>query len=77
MYVYVCRYIYIYICMYVCMYIYIYQSEGFPRTGYLIPVRDALWDLPGWRGWRVAVVVGVGVILKSQDSDLNKLILTS
>ena len=27
-------------------------------------MRDALWDLPGWRGWRVAAVVaavGVGV----------------
>ena len=40
------------------------------RTGYLIPVRDALWDLPGWKCcWDVVVVaaVAVGVILHFQE----------
>ena len=34
------------------------------RTGYLVPVRDALWDLPGWMCcWHVAAVAAaVGVI---------------
>ena len=55
-----------------------YQSEGFPRTGYLIPVRDALWDLPGWKScWRVVVAVVaavVGVILKFQVDILARVL---
>ena len=45
------------------------------RTGYLIPVRDALWDLPGWMCCSRAVVVvggGGGVILKIQVDILAK-----
>ena len=36
---------------------------GIPRTGYLIPVRDTLWDLPGWEScWDAGVAaVAVGV----------------
>ena len=36
------------------------QSEGFPRTGYLIPARDTLLALPGCEScWETAVVAGV------------------
>ena len=35
---------------------------GIPRTGYFIPVRDTLWDLPGWEScWDAAAAVAVGV----------------
>ena len=34
------------------------------RTGYLLPVRVALWDLPGWMScWHVAAVAAAVVIL--------------
>ena len=41
------------------------------RTGYLVPVRDALWDLPGWKCcWDVVVaaaaVAAVAPLRKSQ-----------
>ena len=66
-------YIYIYIVLFiirglanfiyefVCIYIYIRVRDS--RTGYLIPVRDTPWDLPGWEScWDAAVaVVAVGV----------------
>ena len=44
------------------------------RTGYLLPVRDALWELPGWMCCsRVAVAVAVvGVILKIKVDILAK-----
>ena len=57
------------------------HSEGFPRTGYLVPVRDALWDLPGWKScWRLVVVAAavavaaVGVILKIQVDILARVL---
>ena len=47
----------------------IISERGIPRTGYLIPVRDTLWDLPGWEScWDVAVVVAAaGVTLGCPD----------
>ena len=41
----------------------------FSRTGYLVPVRDALWDLPGWKCcWDVvAAAAVVGVIIYVQE----------
>ena len=46
------------------------------RTGHLVPVRVALWDLPGWMCCsRVAVVAAVvGVILKIKVDILAKVL---
>ena len=56
--------------MFIIMYVYIRVMDS--RTGYLLPVRVALWDLPGWMCcWHVVVAVtlvvivgiGIGIIL--------------
>ncbi len=42
--------------------------------GYLVPARDALWDLPGWMCCSRAVAAVVGVILKIQVDILAKVL---
>ena len=37
----------------------VYQSEGFPHTGYFVPVCVGRWDWPGQQNCRRVVVVGV------------------
>ena len=55
-------YIYIYICLAIYIYIYIYQSEGCPRTGYLVPGRVGGRGRAKGNGcWLVVAVVAVGV----------------
>ena len=46
------------------------------RTGYLVPVRVALWDLPGWMCcWHVvAVAVAVAVVGVIQVDILAKVL---
>ena len=81
--VFVCLFIYLFIYVFIFphsyrqmpgiwyIYIYIYIRVRDSRTGYLVPVRVALWDLPGWMCcWHVVVVVAaaaVGVILYFQE----------
>ena len=62
--------------MYMLVYLYVRVRDT--RTGYLIPVRDALWDLPGWmccsRAAAAAVAAAAGVILKIQVDILAKVL---
>ncbi len=50
----------------------VFIRVGDTRTGYLIPVRDALWGLPGWMCCSRAAVGGV--ILKIQIDILAKVL---
>ena len=55
---------------------FVYQSEGFPRTGYFVPVCVGRWDWPGQQNCRrvvVAVVAVVGVIFLSARFSQEKL----
>ena len=49
-----------------------YQSEGFPRTGYFVPVCVGRWDWPGQQNCRRVVAV-VGVIFLSARFSQEKL----
>ena len=56
----------------------VHQSEGFPRTGYFVPVCVGRWDWPGQQNCRrvvvaVAVAVAVGVIFLSARFSQEKL----
>ena len=49
------------------------QSEGFPRTGYFVPVCVGRWDWPGQENCRRVVAVAVGVIFLSARFSQEKL----
>ena len=54
----------------------VHQSEGFPRTGYFVPVCVGRWDWRGQQNCRrvvVAVVAVVGVIFLSARFSQEKL----
>ena len=54
----------------------VHQSEGFPYTGYFVPVCVGRWDWPGQQNCRrvvVAVAVAVAVIFLSARFSQEKL----